>query len=278
MPESLLQTDAYLRVVVFIALFAVLALLEFLQPRRTSALDRLVRWPGNLVLLLMDSIALRLLFPLGAAGIAYALQQGNVGLLNSLDIATLPAWIITLLALDLVIYLQHRVFHAVPLFWRFHGVHHTDADMDLTTGIRFHPVEILLSMLLKLAVIAALGAPPAAVLIFEIALSGMSLFVHSNLRLPLQLDHLLRYVVVTPDMHRIHHSRISAELNSNFGTGLVFWDRLLKTYRQEPQLGHDGMEIGLQGHAGDHWQRIDHMLLWPWREGLQRIRAGRKAS
>lgn len=270
MPELLVQTEAVYRLAIFAGLFGLLAVIEGLHPRRPLQLDRLGRWPANLMLLLLDGLAVRLLFPLGAAGVALAFEQSNTGLLNNLEVPDFMAALLTLLALDLVIYAQHRLFHTVPFFWRFHGVHHSDGDMDLTTGIRFHPVEILLSMLLKLAAIAALGAPPEAVLGYEIALSAMSLFVHSNVGLPERLDKALRKLIVTPDMHRIHHSHITTEHNSNYGTVLVFWDHLFGSYTENPQLGHQGMRIGLPGLRPLEQQRIDRMLLWPWQEGRRR--------
>ncbi len=245
MPAWLAQSEPYVRLGVFGALFATFALWEVLAPRRAPALPRRRRWSTNLGLFAVDVLVLRLLFPLAGVGIALLVEARGYGVLNALG---WPAWVevvLAFLALDLLIYFQHRLFHAVPVLWRLHKVHHADLGFDLTTGVRFHPVEIVLSMLIKFAAIAALGAPVLAVLAFEIALTGTALFNHANIRLAAGVDRRLRWLVVTPDMHRVHHSTYVAETNSNYGFNIPWWDRLFGTYRPQPKDGHTDMRIGL---------------------------------
>jgi sterol desaturase/sphingolipid hydroxylase (fatty acid hydroxylase superfamily) len=176
----------------------------------------------------------------------------------------LPSLIIGVLALDFVIYLQHRMFHVVPLFWRVHMVHHTDQDIDVTTAVRFHPLEIILSLLIKFAAVAAIGAPPLSVLIFEIMLNGAAMFNHGNVRIPLFFDRIIRMVLVTPDMHRVHHSVIARETNSNYGFSFPWWDRMLGTYKAQPQEGHDQMKIGLNGYHDDRSLKLSALLTMPF--------------
>jgi len=241
--------EAILRLGVFLGLFALFAALEAYAPRRPRKLPRQRRWFTNLALVVIDSLALRALalgLPLLAIGAAMDAQGLGIGLLNALS---LPDWAEIALAvviLDFAIWAQHLITHKVPLFWRFHQMHHADTEIDASTGLRFHPVEILASMLLKIAVVYALGAPPVAVLLFEVLLNGTALFNHANLRLPLGLDRALRLVLVTPDMHRVHHSDIRAECDSNYGFALSIWDRIFGTYVPQPRLGHDGMTVGLK--------------------------------
>src|SRR5207248_457013 len=208
-------------------------------PRRSQAIGRWVRWPNNLGVVIIDTILLRLLFPAAAVGTALAGQEQGWGLLNNLP---LPPWITVIVAvitLDLAIYFQHVLFHAVPALWRLHRMHHADLEFDVSTGVRFHPIEIVLSAVIKLAVVAALGASPIAVLIFEVLLNATTMFNHGNVRMPRGLDRALRWIVVTPDMHRVHHSIVSRETNSNFGFNLPWWDFLFGTYRAQPGAGHD---------------------------------------
>jgi sterol desaturase/sphingolipid hydroxylase (fatty acid hydroxylase superfamily) len=241
-----------------------MALLETLFPRRTRRLDRLIRWPGNFAIVLIDTFAVRLLFPIAAVGFALLLAERQTGLFNQIDIPVGIAVVASMLLLDLTIYAQHIVFHRIPLLWRFHRMHHTDLDLDVTSGTRFHPVEILLSVLVKFAAIALLGAPAIAVLLFEVLLNAGAMFNHANLRLPARLERALRVLVVTPDMHRVHHSVVPAETNANFGFNLSCWDRIFSTYIAQPQAGHDGMTIGLPEFQAPSVQRIDSMLLQPW--------------
>jgi sterol desaturase/sphingolipid hydroxylase (fatty acid hydroxylase superfamily) len=233
----------------FLGLFALFAGLEALVPRRVRSLARGRRWPTNLAITLLNTVALRalaFLVPLLAIGAALDAQAQGWGFFNRLD---WPAWlelVLAVLILDLAIWAQHLVTHKVPFLWRFHRVHHADRDMDVTTGFRFHPVEILASMGLKIGLVYLLGPSALAVLVFEILLSGTALFNHSNLALPGWLDRLLRLVLVTPDMHRVHHSIHRAEHDSNYGFALSVWDRLFRTYVPEPKAGHDGMTVGLE--------------------------------
>lgn len=265
MMQSILAQEATLRLTVFIGVLAAMAAWELVAPRRRQEIPRVLRWTNNLALVVIDTIILRLSFPILAVGLALLAEKGGWGLFNTLD---LPLWLsvlLSMLLLDLAIYLQHVLFHAVPALWRLHRMHHADLEFDVTTGLRFHPVEILLSMVIKLTVVAALGAPAVAVLIFEVLLNATAMFNHANIRLPAGADRVLRWFVVTPDMHRVHHSVIPAETNSNFGFNLPWWDRLMGTYRAQPKAGHDGMTIGIEQFrtARDLW--IDRMLLQPLR-------------
>lgn len=234
---------------VFLTLFALFAGLEAWLPRRVRSLARGRRWPTNLTITLLNTVALRVLavlLPLLAIGAALDAQAQGWGLFNRLD---WPGWLELMLAvliLDLAIWAQHLVTHKVPLFWRFHRVHHADRDMDVTTGFRFHPVEILASMGLKIGIVYLLGPSALAVLVFEILLSGTALFNHSNLALPAWVDRVVRLVLVTPDMHRVHHSIHREEHDSNYGFALSVWDRLFRTYVPEPKAGHDAMTVGLE--------------------------------
>ena len=265
MTETILASGAEIRLGFFIGLFAVMALLEAWRPRRARILSRWRRWPGNLGIVALNWVLLRVIFPAVPLGLAMLAQAQGWGLLNILD---LPAWLAVVIAFalfDLAIYLQHVMVHAVPALWRLHRMHHSDLDFDVTTGARFHPVEILLSMAVKLALVAALGPPAIAVLIFEVALNGSSMFNHANLRFPGALDRCLRWIIVTPDMHRVHHSILPSETNSNFGFCLPWWDRLFGTYRDQPGAGHAQMMIGIEEFRDPREQRLDRMLTQPVR-------------
>jgi sterol desaturase/sphingolipid hydroxylase (fatty acid hydroxylase superfamily) len=266
MTETLLAHEPLLRLIPFLGIFALTAALEAWLPRRSRRLPRLRRWPSNLGIVIVDTVMVRLLFPTAAVGVALAVEAQGGGLLGWLGA---PFWLSVLLAvllLDLAIYLQHVMFHAVPALWRVHRMHHSDTDIDVTTGLRFHPVEIVLSMLIKFAAIAALGAPAVAVLLFEVLLNATSMFNHANLCLPERVDAALRQVLVTPDMHRVHHSVIERETNSNFGFNLALWDRLFGTYRAQPEAGHEGMTIGVEQFRDPAEARLDRMLTQPFRE------------
>jgi sterol desaturase/sphingolipid hydroxylase (fatty acid hydroxylase superfamily) len=265
MDTFLLAHEAPLRLGVFFGIFATMALWELLAPRRALQQHKSVRWINNLALTVVDSILVRTILPVAAIGVAGFAAEHGTGVLN---VFTLPyAWalVLSVLALDVAIYLQHLMFHAVPLLWRLHRVHHADLDFDVTTGARFHPIEIVLSMLIKLAVILLLGPPALAVLIFEILLNATSMFNHGNVRLPARIDRVLRWLVVTPDMHRVHHSIDPRETNSNFGFNLPWWDRLFGTYRAQPQAGHDAMTIGIEQFRASRELWLDRMLLQPFR-------------
>jgi sterol desaturase/sphingolipid hydroxylase (fatty acid hydroxylase superfamily) len=264
MHNFLVDHEAFIRLGFFCGILLVMALWEVISPRRALTTAKSARWFVNLGLVAIDTLAIRLLIPLQAAGMALYAANHGWGILNSI---ILPQWIkITLgvLALDFVIYLQHVIFHAVPLFWRFHRVHHTDLDFDVTTGIRFHPVEIFLSMGIKMAAVALLGAPAAAVILFEIVLNATSMFNHGNVRLPGRIDAVLRLFVVTPEMHRVHHSVVIQEHNSNFGFNLPWWDRLFGTYRSEPAAGHESMIIGLSRFRDAHSLTFSRLLILPF--------------
>lgn len=245
MISRILAFEGALRFSFFIGILAVVALWEFLAPRRILITAKARRWYNNLSLVFLDTLALRILVPMQAVGIAEIAQHRGWGLLNRLSFPDSLEIVIGMVALDFIIYLQHAIFHFLPLFWRLHRVHHTDLDFDVTTGVRFHPIEILLSMGIKMATVAMLGIAPAAVIAFEIVLNATSMFNHGNVRLPIAIDRVLRLFVVTPEMHRVHHSVLIKEFNSNFGFNLPWWDMLFGTYRAQPERGHEGMTIGL---------------------------------
>jgi sterol desaturase/sphingolipid hydroxylase (fatty acid hydroxylase superfamily) len=238
--------EASVRLSVFFGILMLMALLEILAPRRKRNFSRKKRWPANLGIVVINTILARLLIPTTAIGLAAYAQANGWGLFHFLPRSLWLTVPLSVIILDFVVYLQHILFHAVPALWRLHRMHHIDLDFDFTTGNRFHPVEILLSMAIKLTVIAALGAPPLGVLIFEVLLNACASFNHSNVLIPLHLDRILRWLVVTPDMHRVHHSVEEDETNSNFGFNLPWWDRLCGTYLAQPRMGHQQMEIGVR--------------------------------
>jgi sterol desaturase/sphingolipid hydroxylase (fatty acid hydroxylase superfamily) len=258
--------ESLLRLAAFGVVLAALVLWELLAPRRPRHLERSVRWPGNLGMIVLDTLLVRLVLPVTVFGVAVVCEARGWGLLHALAMPDRAAIPLAFLALDLAVYLQHVLFHAVPVLWRLHRMHHADQDIDATTGVRFHPIEILLSTLIKIAVVAALGAPAAAVLAFEVVLNATSMFSHANVRLPLGLDRILRWLVVTPDMHRVHHSIAERETDRNFGFNLPWWDRLFGTYRDQPAAGHEGMVIGLPVFRDRTEQRLDRMLTQPFRD------------
>jgi sterol desaturase/sphingolipid hydroxylase (fatty acid hydroxylase superfamily) len=246
MLQTLLQNETVIRLTAFFGVLALVALAEIILPRRRLTASKLRRWASNLGIVFLNSLFVRLLLPATAAGFAVVAAQRGWGVFNVLDA---PAWVgivASVVFLDFAIYLQHVMFHAVPALWRLHRMHHADLDFDVTTGARFHPIEILLSMLIKFAVIAVIGAPAAAVIIFEVLLNATAMFNHGNFRLPAGLDRVLRLFVVTPDMHRVHHSIEDHETNSNFGFNLPWWDRLFGTYKDQPDAGHEAMTIGIR--------------------------------
>ena len=244
-PDWILEHELPIRLGFFFGIFATMALWEMLAPRRALTTSKGVRWGNNLALVFFNSFVLRLLFPAAAVGVAAVAAQQGWGLLNIFDTPFLPAVIIAVVAMDFVIWVQHIMVHAVPALWRLHRVHHADLDYDVTTGARFHTIEIILSMLIKFATIMVLGPPVVAVVIFEVLLNATAMFNHGNVRLPAGLDRVLRWVLVTPDMHRVHHSVEDDEANSNFGFSLPWWDRLFGTYLDQPRGGHEGMTIGI---------------------------------
>ena len=265
MPELLLANEPLIRISFFIGILVTMAAWEIAAPRRRREISRLLRWTNNLGVVVVDTILVRLTFPIVAVGFALLAEERGWGLFNVFEVPTSLAFAVSLLALDLAIYLQHVMFHAVPVLWRLHRMHHADLEIDVTTGLRFHPIEILLSMGIKLAVVAGLGSPAVAVLVFEVLLNATAMFNHSNVRIPLRLDRVLRWIVVTPDMHRVHHSKHPNETNSNFGFNLPWWDRLLGTYRAQPRDGHEGMTIGIEQFRTPRDLWLDRMLIQPLR-------------
>lgn len=278
MSEFLLSNEPIVRLSAFAAVFSVMALWEVLAPRRVQGIGRIVRWPNNLGVVVLDTVLVRILLPTTAVGLALLAEAKGFGLFNAWPVANWIAIVASVVILDLVIYLQHVLFHAIPALWRLHRMHHADLEFDLTTGARFHPIEILLSMLIKLTAIGALGAPALSVLIFEVLLNATAMFNHSNVRLPASADCILRWLVVTPDMHRVHHSVIVRETNSNFGFNLPWWDRLFGTYRAQPEAGHEGMTIGVKEIRDPSEQRLDRMLTQPFRESDRAHALGRRSA
>ncbi len=261
-----MQGELVIRVSCASFLFALLALWELAVPCRVLGFGRKPRWPHNFSILIVDALAVRLLIPTAAVGMAVIAAERGWGLLNVL---ALPGWLAGLagfLVLDLAIYGQHVVFHRVPWLWRLHRMHHADLDIDVSTGVRFHPLEILISMLIKIAIVLAFGVPALAVLIFEIVLNATSMFNHANVAMPLSLDRIARLVVVTPDMHRVHHSILREETDSNFGFNLPWWDRLFGSYRAQPVAGHRSMTIGIPLFRDPAELRIDRLLTQPFRD------------
>lgn len=264
--QFVLANEPAIRLGFFLVVFALIGLWEMVAPRRALITPKAMRWTSNLGLVVLNAVLVRLAFPVGAAGMAAFAATNGWGLLNHFEV---PLWLaipIGVIAMDFVIWLQHVMVHAVPVLWRLHQVHHADLDYDVTTGSRFHPIEIGLSMLIKLATIAVLGPSIVAVVIFEVMLNATAMFNHGNVRLSAGVDRMLRRLVVTPDMHRVHHSVEDDETNSNFGFNLPWWDRLFGTYRDQPRAGHDAMTIGIYDHRDPHVvARIDGMLLLPFR-------------
>jgi sterol desaturase/sphingolipid hydroxylase (fatty acid hydroxylase superfamily) len=265
MTDLILDNEPVIRLGFFAGVLIVVAAWEAARPRRARSVSRWLRWPSNFAMVAFNTIVLRLLFPAAAVGMAWLAQERGWGLFNNFEVPAALAIVASVIVLDLLIYLQHVMFHAVPALWRLHRMHHADLDFDVTTGARFHPIEIVLSMAIKLAAVAVLGAPAVAVVIFEVLLNATAMFNHGNLRLPEGVDRFLRLVVVTPDMHRVHHSIVPAEANSNFGFNLPWWDRLLGTYRAQPAAGHEAMTIGIEQFRTPKDLRLDRLLVQPFR-------------
>lgn len=249
----------------FFAVLGIMAVWEILAPRRTLNVSKSIRWMNNLGIVALNTIILRLIFPAAAVGMAALAETQGWGILNYIQS---PIWltvIVSVIIMDAVIYFQHVLVHAVPVLWRLHRVHHADLDFDVTTGSRFHPIEIILSLLIKFATIIVLGPPIIAVVIFEVLLNTTSMFNHANIRIPQRVDRLLRWFVVTPDMHRVHHSVEDDETNSNFGFNLPWWDRLFGTYRNQPRAGHKQMTIGINTFRDrQHCTLLPGMLAMPF--------------
>ncbi len=263
-----------LRLVAFVGVFAVLAVWEALAPRRVRSQTRGRRWSINLGLSVLNTLVLRIVFPVAAVGAALLAAEGGFGLFNQLAAPGWLAIVTSIILLDLAVYGQHRLSHAVPWLWRVHRLHHIDLDVDVTTAGRFHPVEMVLSMLWKMAVVAALGAPAVAVLAFEILLNAAAMFSHAQIKLPVAVDRRLRLLLVTPDMHRVHHSIHRDETDSNYGFLVSLWDRLLGSYRGQPRDGHETMVLGVEGQGSPRALSFTGLLLGPFR----RDQAGTSAS
>jgi sterol desaturase/sphingolipid hydroxylase (fatty acid hydroxylase superfamily) len=264
MSYFIVDRELAIRLGFFLGILIIMALWEMVAPRRVLTTSKKVRWFSNLGISLMDTLSVRLLLSITAVGMALFVEKHQWGLLNHLE---LPGWtriVFGVISLDFAVYLQHVLFHTVPTFWRLHRVHHTDMDFDVTTGVRFHPIEILLSMGIKIAVVAVMGTSPLAVLIFEVVLNADSMFNHGNVRIPARLDKILRFFIVTPEMHRIHHSIVTEETDSNFGFNLTWWDRLLGTYRSEPAAGHQSMTIGLSQFRDPKRLTLPWLLILPF--------------
>ena len=273
MSQTIFINEPVIRLSFFFGILVLIAAWEFIAPRRQQFVARKLRWPGNLAIVAFNTLLLRLLLPYTAVVVAIAARDNSWGILNQLDLPVWQAVVVSVVVLDFVVYAQHVLFHAVPVLWRLHRMHHADTEIDVTTGSRFHPIEIVLSMGIKLLAIVTLGAPALAVLIFEIALNATAMFNHGNVRIPLGLDRVLRWLVVTPDMHRVHHSVLRVETDSNFGFNLPWWDRLCRTYCDQPAAGHQDMTIGLESFRASSELRLDRMLSQPFR-GQDRKRPG----
>jgi sterol desaturase/sphingolipid hydroxylase (fatty acid hydroxylase superfamily) len=259
-----MKNEVAIRLGFFIAILATISIWELLAPRRILTTSKTARWFANLTVISINASLIRLAFPLVPVGLALLAKKNGWGLLNIFHAPYLLAVITGVIVLDLIIYLQHVLFHAVPVLWRLHMMHHADLDFDVTTGLRFHPIEIILSGFIKLTAVVLLGPPAIAVLIFEILLNGTAMFNHGNISLPSNIDRTLRLLVVTAEMHRVHHSVVIKETNSNFGFSFPWWDRLLGTYREQPAAGHKGMTIGLSQFRDPGRLTLPWMLVMPF--------------
>ena len=261
--QWLIANEAIIRISFFFGVFFVMAMWEVKRPRRQLLVSKIVRWSNNIALVFLNSFVLRLLFPAAAVGVAAFAAEHGWGVFNYYQLPFLVTVILTIVAMDFIIYLQHVLVHAVPLLWRLHRVHHADVDYDVTTGARFHPLEIILSMLIKFATIIVLGAPVVAVIVFEVILNAMAMFNHSNVKLPDRIDNVLRRLFVTPDMHRVHHSVEDDEANSNFGFNLSVWDRLFGTFYSSESAAKT-LEFGLSARERNHTNRLLSVIFGPF--------------
>lgn len=260
----MIDHESLIRLISFLSILLLMLGLQSWWPRRTMQ-QGIRRWPANLGVVVIDTLVLRVLYflfqflaiPAGAMAVALWAEQSGIGLLNQLDLSEVIAVIIAVILLDFVIYWQHVLFHRWPLLWRLHRVHHSDRDFDVTTALRFHPLEIVLSMLIKMTAVVLLGIPVMAVLLFEIILNSMAMFNHANFHLPQAMDRWLRFLFVTPDVHRVHHSTDRQEHDQNFGFNLIIWDRLFGSYQAQPRVEHEKMQIGLA-----NWQQAPTQSLW----------------
>jgi sterol desaturase/sphingolipid hydroxylase (fatty acid hydroxylase superfamily) len=275
MRSTVAQFEPVVRLAAFGGVLLAMAVWEVFAPRRKQTIARSWRWPNNIGVVFVDTIFVRVAFPMSALALALVAERRGLGLFNIIRLPSGLTVFFSIIILDLAIYFQHVLFHAVPVLWRLHRMHHADLEIDVTTGLRFHPVEIALSMMIKFAVIA-FGTPAAAVLIFEVLLNATSMFNHSNIRVPARTERVLRWIFITPDMHRVHHSIVRRETNSNFGFNLPWWDRLFGTYRAQPAAGHEAMTIGIEQFRDPRELRLDRMLLQPLRQDAGSYPLGRR--
>ncbi len=259
-----MQVEQTIRLSVFAGVLLLVALWEIIAPRRPLQDNRNRRWAINLSLVVIDTAAVRLLFPILPVALAHAAQARGWGLFNAFHLPYWPKVVLSFLILDFIIYLQHLLFHHIPTLWRLHRMHHTDLDLDVTSGNRFHPLEIIISMLIKMSAVVILGVPAVAVLAFEVVLNASAMFNHGNISIAAAIDRMLRLFLVTPDMHRVHHSTIVRETNSNFGFNLPWWDRIFGTYRPQPEKGHLEMTIGLKEFRDPKRLTLFRLLIQPF--------------
>lgn len=260
--DWVITNEALVRSTFFFSILVIMMVWEAISPKRPRRYSRLLRWSQNIGLVFINSLLIRLILPLATVGVAQYAQQHQIGLFYLFNINSIFAFILTLLIFDMAIYWQHRLFHVVPLLWRLHKVHHVDQDIDVTTGSRFHTIEILLSLLIKFSLVLILGPSVLAVMVFEVILNGTAMFNHANVALPKKLDQFLRLFIVTPDMHRVHHSTIMDESNRNFGFSLSIWDRMFSSYQEQPRKGHLGMDIGVEGYTQTNQTQYLPGMLW----------------
>lgn len=262
--ELIFKYESYIRLISFFGLFALLTLWEISSPKRELLQLRQFRWFSNIGLIVISSVLIRFIVPTAAVGVAFHVEENNLGFLNYYELPFVIHFLLAFILMDLSIYFQHVMFHSLPLFWRFHRVHHSDLDCDVTTGLRFHPFEMLISIIFKFLIILSIGAPVITVVIFEIILNAASMFTHSNIKVPHTIERMFRWFFVTPDMHRIHHSIHENETNSNFGFFISWWDRLFDTYISQPQDGHEKMELGLSFFREPKWQNLRWLIYLPF--------------
>ena len=259
---AVMANESFIRLTAFFSIFIIVAIWESFSPRRQLSTSRARRWVSNIIITFLGAAIVRGVFPVLA--VSFAANQTNTGILNLVPLPFVLKVFFGILAFDLIIYFQHVMFHAIPVLWRLHMMHHADLDVDVTTGLRFHPIEVLLSMGIKITAVVIIGPPVLAVILFEILLNGTSMFNHGNIRIPKEIDRILRLIVVTPDMHRVHHSVVIRETNSNFGFNFPLWDRLFHTYRPQPAAGHEKMVIGLSQFRDHKVLTLPKLLLLPF--------------
>jgi diguanylate cyclase (GGDEF)-like protein len=267
--EYIYKYEAAIRLSVFVCAFGVFALWEWGTPKRELTQVKYKRWFNNFAMVVCSTMVVRLFVPTAVIGVAYFVDQAGWGFANYFEMSFWFSVVFSFILLDLAIYFQHAMFHVLPVMWRFHRVHHSDLDFDITTGLRFHPGEVLISLLIKFTTVVALGAPVLAVILFEVSLNFMAMFTHSNIRLNKTFERVLRWFIVTPDMHRVHHSILENETNSNFAFNISLWDRIFGTYIAKPKAGHQGMTIGLEQFRELAWQRFSRLIFMPFAIGIK---------